>query len=685
MNDENNVLPDNPSIQVLKAGQSGVFTNYIYKEIPLAFDESMSYYETLLGLLNYLQTVVIPTVNNNADAVAELQNLYIELKTYVDDYFTNLDVQQEINNKLDAMVEDGTIPSIIESFIIPYENQINETINDFDRRLSAVAIGSPLKATSISDMTDTTRTYVLTTDGYWYYYNGTNWVQGGLYQSTRLGNNSVQFENLSEQLQADSKSVSTITDDVAENDSFINNNLEVVSGSNFFAFVIDVNPYDYIQLNLAENLTLYGATNLVYAYGYNNEVVRIFTKSDVETENNRLITNLTIPENVDKLYINTTGFGNAITKISKYIKINIGMNQFDDLVKSLYEENYSSVELTPYLNGGYFLSNGQPVKLNGYTCYILPVNKGEKYKINAKQIYSNFVVGFASTNGVISKVIDGITYTTNCIVDKIQSSTSGATFTDEYFTIPDYCSAIYINKDNSDTSFKLEKLTSYQVKASNIDIDSLNPLNNKKLGFVGDSICAASTEGVKGWTGLIQENNQTASVYNYAHDGARISEVENRNYDVINQIQELYDEHPDLDYIIIQGGVNDVWGDVPIGTFNPTTDYNYPQYYNKSTFSGALEWIFNYCMTNYKGKKIGFICTHRVKWADDLDDYLEQAKKICKKWCIPYIDLYASSDLNMMIDVQRTSYSINSDGCHPNLNGYEIITPKIENWLKYNL
>ena len=29
--------------------------------------------------------------------------------------------------------------------------------------------------------------------------------------------------------------------------------------------VIDVEPNDYIQLNLAENLTLYGATNLVYA------------------------------------------------------------------------------------------------------------------------------------------------------------------------------------------------------------------------------------------------------------------------------------------------------------------------------------------------------------------------------------------------------------------------------------
>lgn len=131
MNNENNVLPDNPSITVLKASQSGIFTNYIYKAIPLAFDESMSYYETLLGLLNYLKNVVIPTVNNNAKAVAELQNLYIELHDYVEHYFDNLDLQQEVNNKLDEMVEDGTLERLINTSAIKYnifnEYQINPT------------------------------------------------------------------------------------------------------------------------------------------------------------------------------------------------------------------------------------------------------------------------------------------------------------------------------------------------------------------------------------------------------------------------------------------------------------------------------------------------------------------------------------------------------------------------------
>lgn len=85
--------------------------------LPTSYLESMTYGEMLMWFCNYLQETVIPTVNNNAEAVEELQNLYEELKQYVDDYFDNLDVQDEINNKLDALVEDGTLEGLMEDAI----------------------------------------------------------------------------------------------------------------------------------------------------------------------------------------------------------------------------------------------------------------------------------------------------------------------------------------------------------------------------------------------------------------------------------------------------------------------------------------------------------------------------------------------------------------------------------------
>lgn len=114
-------------INVEKIKPTGLFTNYIYKAIPLAFDESMSYYETLLGLLHYLKNSVIPALNNNADAIIEVQNLMTQLQNYVNNYFNNLDVQDEINNKLDAMVEDGTLENIINQKIFgEIKNYIKE-------------------------------------------------------------------------------------------------------------------------------------------------------------------------------------------------------------------------------------------------------------------------------------------------------------------------------------------------------------------------------------------------------------------------------------------------------------------------------------------------------------------------------------------------------------------------------
>lgn len=50
---------------------------------------------------------------NTKTTVEDYINQFNELHDYVHDYFDNLDVQEEINNKLDAMVEDGTLQEIL--------------------------------------------------------------------------------------------------------------------------------------------------------------------------------------------------------------------------------------------------------------------------------------------------------------------------------------------------------------------------------------------------------------------------------------------------------------------------------------------------------------------------------------------------------------------------------------------
>ena len=90
---------------------------YTIGMIPTSYKVSLTYEEQLWWFCDFLENTVIPTVNNNGMAVEELQNLLVQLKDYVENYFDNLDVQVEINNKLDEMAQDGTLQEIISSYL----------------------------------------------------------------------------------------------------------------------------------------------------------------------------------------------------------------------------------------------------------------------------------------------------------------------------------------------------------------------------------------------------------------------------------------------------------------------------------------------------------------------------------------------------------------------------------------
>ena len=75
--------------------------------------DRLTTYKMLCKIVGYLQNEIIPNVDNIGNSQNEVIEKFNELKTYVDNYFTNLDVQNEINNKLDEMASDGTLENII--------------------------------------------------------------------------------------------------------------------------------------------------------------------------------------------------------------------------------------------------------------------------------------------------------------------------------------------------------------------------------------------------------------------------------------------------------------------------------------------------------------------------------------------------------------------------------------------
>lgn len=94
------------------------FRRFVLQNFPFieqTFD-ALTDYELICKVVEYLNKC-IDSVNATSEQTEALTNAYNQLKAYVDQYFDNLDVQEEINNKLDAMVEAGTLQEIIADYL----------------------------------------------------------------------------------------------------------------------------------------------------------------------------------------------------------------------------------------------------------------------------------------------------------------------------------------------------------------------------------------------------------------------------------------------------------------------------------------------------------------------------------------------------------------------------------------
>lgn len=79
-------------------------------EIPTSYKVSLTYEEQLIWFCRFLEEQVIPVVNNNSEVVQEL-------KTFVENYFDNLDIQEEVDNKLEEMLESGELEELITEYL----------------------------------------------------------------------------------------------------------------------------------------------------------------------------------------------------------------------------------------------------------------------------------------------------------------------------------------------------------------------------------------------------------------------------------------------------------------------------------------------------------------------------------------------------------------------------------------
>ena len=149
----------------------------------------------------------------------------------------------------------------------------------------------------------------------------------------------------------------------------------------------------------------------------------------------------------------------------------------------------------------------------------------------------------------------------------------------------------------------------------------------------------------------------------------------------------------DCDYIIMEGGINDVLGGLYLGEVTE----GFASELDTHTVLGGTEQMCRNLLARFAGKKLGFILIHKVLQlpftppsnADGTQKlYFDKIKEVLNKYSIPVLDLYNESGLNTGIDsflkyTLATSTNPNGDGIHPNEEGYrKFYVQKIEAWLK---
>ncbi len=122
MNNERTIKPNPPANftpQMRDYKTLRPFRYWCQKVLPLVYDDSLSYYELLCKVVDYLNKTMEDVDTLHGD-VTNLHNAYVELQGYVNNYFSNLDVQEEINKKLDEMFENGELGKLLTEAIQKY-------------------------------------------------------------------------------------------------------------------------------------------------------------------------------------------------------------------------------------------------------------------------------------------------------------------------------------------------------------------------------------------------------------------------------------------------------------------------------------------------------------------------------------------------------------------------------------
>ncbi len=615
------------------------------------FDQ-ITQYGLYCKLADKMNEVIANNNNLNDDMILYI-NKFNSLKSYVDNYFNNLDVDDQINDKLDEMAQSGVLQELLNNQYNELTASVNSQINSIESMVQSVASGSPLVASSTSEMSDTSRTYVNTTDGKWYYYDGDSWEIGGDYQATEIPNGAIDILKLDNKLQQNF--ITKYATEIDRGDAytgFYNINGALSEDSNYKNY--------HIPLTLGKNYAIqyYNTSALAGLVIKDNSNNIIFKSSDTNIGSTYDFNCLYFKANQNNLTAYISMQKNVTYDPSFFTTILNRCYELDNISNALYYSD--DVTLIKTIEGAYVSGTstetwGQRIGTNpNVNINVYALEKGKSYKISAynwSQASGITIVGF--DNELIYKSSSANISNNHVQVTKEYTATkNGYILITQWITSNDYPSSILV---------------------TNKAIETPNKIANKKLGVDGDSIAHGNENSNVSFANLIAENNSMI-LQKLAYGGATITygtqnEGVNRHW-ICTSVLNLDN---DCDLVLVEGGFNDYGLNIPLGTITDSMTSSI----DNTTFYGALETLARNLLSKFATSKVAFVTTHKINSAyrtansigKTYTDYINAIKEVMEKYSIPVIDLYNNSKFNTELTSYK-SYTCNSDGVHPTTSGY---------------
>lgn len=687
--------------------------------LPSSFYASMSYYESMVWLYEYLKNQVIPTVNNNAEAVEELQEKYIEfsediteevgdfkeyingkvdeLESYMNNYFTNLDVQQEINNKLDAMATDGTLTNLIKAYVDPiyeayeqeintlntnFQTQVNTNLNTMNNKINNAISGSPKGVyATVSDLETANPShdyiYLVTADGKWYYYSTSlsAWTAGGTYQGTSDENLIEYFETLlgNEFTEFTTSSTSSSTKNI------------------MLPLSVNANQYITVYLANANNKVSYYNLNL---FTESNQYISLTPGTPYYSQANQLFI-YKVPDTYEsytkmQFYITATDTI-ADEEIAPKIRV-LGELTHNEIINEVYNtrtmdvyENLQYDNVFNYVGNETFearsidASNGYILGGNYHSDYI-PIKPNTTYYQKGGYTGGNYAV--YDINKIF--IPNGITITPSSNNTKGTFTTPSNAYFYRFTSLTEHPSDDWYLSEVGD------RYRPYGLYATNFINNLDSSLLNKKVLIIGDSISTDSYASYKKWVSYLiddeffKDENTTNNSYHATGFVATYKEgdvvVQDNFY---NRLQNVANKNT-YDYVITFGGINDFIQNVAWSDFTTNVD-NYMNYLVNNFTQARLVVLSPLRTYNTYANSVGKYQT----------EYAEYIRNKAKELCIPVLNLTEESGFcpfnNTFKDMwtwynpdPSSPYYEVRDGVHPNTDYQKkFLAPMIKKFLMY--